>query len=1244
MILNTAFNVFFVWYISNIFPGEFGIPKPFNFMFTRSYWVPTAVEEKELPDIPPEEEKYFETPNSDWKAGIQVRNLIKMFGKNVAVAGTNMDVYEGQITVLLGHNGAGKTTTINMITGFMPPTSGTITVHGLDMRKNTDAARKSIGFCPQHDILFAKLTCKEHLIFFLKIKGKYKKELMPGIIERLNSVGLGGKINDYSSQLSGGQKRKLSLACAFSGDTQVVFLDEPSTGLDPAARQEMWAFLKTMREGRTILLTTHYMDEADVLGDRIAIMAEGRVKCCGTPMFLKRVYGAGYRLKIVKQPGCNTDAVTQQINQILPQAKFMSETNSEIDYLLPEIVTEKFPQLLKILEDDTERLQINGFGLTATSMEDVFVKVGEGVTAEDIAAAVEEEVPLAANEVHNVEKTSKMDSGTIVIDMAASDPSGFAESAKTDNNVERSSNVDLSQNNTKPLDESVVSQSQQQTDKIFKMFHVCKSGSKLGVFGQQLRGIVIKKWVLFRRNLISSLVLIALPSIILGMGIYSDKSKTETSMEPMVFSAEHLTNVITPIESNEQTNQELVKEFKKQLPSSEFPVHDTLDPNEYFLRWLKANGKEKYDKMVLGVVFEQHDFVHLYFNGRIRHAPGIAVQLMLNAEVKRVLGEEFSVQSGLRYFSSDLANEESLKTFMALNFAMALVPVVFIYSLIVERATGAKHLQTLSGVHPIAYWLGTFVIDFLVMLLLIVLTLCLLTLNPKTFIDNDRWLVLLIGFLCFGCTTFPFLYLVQNIFSSPSRGIVVLLIANVVIGVVIGLIIGMLKMMGVTLTGMYFYLDLAFGYISPSYSLSVILTTVLGVNSKIAKNFTEMMDYNNQILPEVFYKFLGQAAVSWILILFIEYKLHRFIWYNIPCLGSLICKGKSQETVAKEDDDVSNERKRVHGSKKEDLVNKDALLLIDLKKVYCGLFGSTKTAVHPVSFGVPDKECLGLLGQNGAGKTTIFKMLTGDITLSAGEAYVGGYNIKSHLKKVQSMMSYCPQFDALHDVLTGRETLYLYGRLRGVREHCLHEITEIIIDFITLRPHEDKITSAYSGGNKRKLSIGIAIIGDPHFIMLDEPTAGMDPISRRSLWKCLHMIRSMERTLVLTSHSMEECEALCTKIAILKRGRLMCLGSTQHLKNKFAQGYTVILHAKHQEDGSILPLKPSVDFLISSIPGTTVFNAQPSYYHLQVPETARLSEIFRLSLEARSTFDLQHFTVQQTSLEQVFLLLMKDEK
>lgn len=210
-------------------------------------------------------------------------------------------------------------------------------------------------------------------------------------------------------------------------------------------------------------------------------------------------------------------------------------------------------------------------------------------------------------------------------------------------------------------------------------------------------------------------------------------------------------------------------------------------------------------------------------------------------------------------------------------------------------------------------------------------------------------------------------------------------------------------------------------------------------------------------------------------------------------------------------------------------------------------------------------ECFGLLGANGAGKTTTFKMLSGDESISFGNAWIKGHSLKTNLKKVHKHIGYCPQFDALIEDLTGRETLKLFSLLRGVPNDTIPQITLFLAKEFGFVKHLDKQVKAYSGGNKRKLSTALALLGNPSVIYLDEPTSGMDPGAKRNLWNGVCRVRDSGKTIILTSHSMEECEALCTRLAIMVNGEFKCIGSTQHLKNKFSQGFVLIIKAKRVE-------------------------------------------------------------------------------
>ena len=155
-------------------------------------------------------------------------------------------------------------------------------------------------------------------------------------------------------------------------------------------------------------------------------------------------------------------------------------------------------------------------------------------------------------------------------------------------------------------------------------------------------------------------------------------------------------------------------------------------------------------------------------------------------------------------------------------------------------------------------------------------------------------------------------------------------------------------------------------------------------------------------------------------------------------------------------------------------------------------------------------------------------------------------------------MGYCPQFDGLQPNMTAREHLQFYAQVRGVPTDLIDDTVESLLSKMSLNKYADRQAGTYSGGNKRKLSVAIALIGEPAVVLLDEPSTGMDPEARRFMWDVISA-STKGRTIVLTSHSMEECEALCNRIGIMVGGRFSCLGSLQHLKNRFSEGYSIDL-------------------------------------------------------------------------------------
>lgn len=296
-------------YLEEILPGEYGISRKWYFFLTRSFWFRrkgrTEQEDADLitgtPDVPVEEAP------ANRAIGVRVRKLTKIYGEygaEAAVDNLSMNLHQGEITVLLGENGAGKTTLIMMLIGMVASTSGTVTVGDFDINKQTKDIQKMIGICPQHNVLFEDLTVGEHIILFSRLKGKTMRQAQREMERYVAGLQLEEKLNSRVSTLSGGMKRKLCTGIAFAGGSPFVLFDEPTAGLDPRARRAIWDLMQTEKKDRTIILSTHYMDEADLMGDRIAILNKGQLVCYGSPHFLKHTYPSGYRL--VRREGRRT--------------------------------------------------------------------------------------------------------------------------------------------------------------------------------------------------------------------------------------------------------------------------------------------------------------------------------------------------------------------------------------------------------------------------------------------------------------------------------------------------------------------------------------------------------------------------------------------------------------------------------------------------------------------------------------------------------------------------------------------------------------------------------------------------------------------------------------------------------------------------------------------------------------------------------------------------------------------------
>ncbi|KAJ5080784.1 intein-containing abc transporter a family member 1-related precursor [Anaeramoeba ignava] len=268
-----------------------------------------------------------------------------------------------------------NSTTINMLIGLFRPTSGDAFILGRSIITDIDAIRRQLGVCPQHDILWDELTAKEHLELFAKLKNMKSKEIKDEISQRLEEVELSDVANLRVGAFSGGMKRRLSLAIALTGSPKICLFDECTTGLDPVARRQVWNIIQKAKKDRVILLTTHSMEEADILSDRIAILAAGKLRCLGTSLHLKNKFGAGYRINIIIEEESNIQPLRTGILKQFPDFQIYNETQSTITITVQRHLNQKLPSFFRFLDDNRENFKIKDFAVSLTTLEEVFLNI-----------------------------------------------------------------------------------------------------------------------------------------------------------------------------------------------------------------------------------------------------------------------------------------------------------------------------------------------------------------------------------------------------------------------------------------------------------------------------------------------------------------------------------------------------------------------------------------------------------------------------------------------------------------------------------------------------------------------------------------------------------------------------------------------------------------------------------------------------------------------------------------------------
>eukprot|EP01094_Clydonella_sp_ATCC50884_P004693 TRINITY_DN13724_c0_g1_i1.p1 TRINITY_DN13724_c0_g1~~TRINITY_DN13724_c0_g1_i1.p1 ORF type:complete len:845 (+),score=259.83 TRINITY_DN13724_c0_g1_i1:97-2631(+) len=589
----------------------------------------------------------------------------------------------------------------------------------------------------------------------------------------------------------------------------------------------------------------------------------------------------------------------------------------------------------------------------------------------------------------------------------------------------------------------------------------------------------------------------------------------------------------------------------------------------------------------------------------------------------------------------------SLLSVFLYPFALSFLLPVFLRAIVVEKEDRLREMMKMMGLRMSIYWGVMYLFNAVLYIIVMVVTIAVSLAFQLRFITQTSIIVQLLLWATWGMSLIAVSILLSVVFQKTQSATIagyVIVIASVIVSYVLNYMIFNQSTQDLLTVSLMLYPPFAF-------YRGIYL---IGANCTILDCLTvDDLVPGNEMFTIILMLFL-EGIVYLVLALYLDQvfpgkfgvrksPLFPLYWLmskvrRTPAVGDaerapLLAPASSEFSDA-EDPDVANERERIYHNN----VPEDApIVLTDIRKVYDST--PPKVAVQSLCLSVERGECFGLLGPNGAGKTTTISILTGLYEPTSGSAQICGFDIAQNMDAIHEITSICPQFDVMWDTLTCRELLTFYARLKGVPLSEEREHVDDILYKVGLDQYSSRMARALSGGMRRRLSIGTALLGDPEIIFLDEPTTGLDPETRKHIWDCLLEVKRKNRSIVLTTHSMEEADVLSDRIGIMTKGRLRAIGSSLHLKNKYGEGYSLRINCD----------KASVDYVVRWVsemwPQAKLVERFAELLTFQIKrEHIVISEMFDQMEMNRERVGVVDWGISQTTIEDVFLKIAREEE
>jgi len=1175
---------------------------------------------------------------------VQVRNIHKYFKfkKNYVTTSDNNDgkigkiftanhninfnVYKDEIFGILGHNGAGKSTLIQIMIGMIKPDSGECFYHGLPLSQNKKTCQHHMGICLQNNILIEGFTVVDHFIIYCNVK-----EVMDDLDTWLEDIDLVEKRDCEVQYLSTGQKRKLCIGLAFLGNPKYVFLDEPTTGLDPVSRQKIWSLLLKKKKDRVIFIATHYMDEADIIADRKLILNKGTVRCLGSSMYLKNHFQMQYNLEVETN---KPRLVENIVKYYIPEAEYFNDkTKIDGHQSLPRNMISShiwklsidssplFSYLIKKLEEEKRKGDIlRNFSVSAPRLEELFVYLAK------------------ENEANNENEY---------------------------------------QNNSQPSETSIKNAIELPSNTIQKPNDVNRA----------LRILHYRLKFNYRKKLYLGIAFV-LPFIIYAIFFTHLKIKINnqnfTTFKEINLSASEMY-------PNQQWNYDVSNSTS--LSNVLSPQLFQELPSSYHLKLSNHTDMSEIGKLVTqepyyvssfsGKIFNNNNnntlyHFYIFYNDSMPYALPTTFNSLSNAILSHHLpgkNETIQVHSyPLPFF--DLEFLSNYKFYIGLIYSLGLSLMLSYcgFNIVYEKKNNLLKQLQLNGISNFSYWLSMFLSDYIWFILsgvVVILSIVIFKFEP---LNNVYILIYISIFLLIcGIPCIFYQYLFTQIFTNENVAFATYFFINIFPTFFITYTMDGLEIYDdiSNSSEMYYCLIIIFiDILLPCFNFTEAIKNLftMGVEN-IAMGIPFKLDSLFSIHNHLLIHIVG-AVFSILFYIFVLSRIMKKLYtpnYNDVYPIPKELEEKIEKEMREGDEDVYYEYERVKEDKK---VNAIPIKLVNLLKEYndigiisheefrnamkrneslygkyhlsrTGIRRIVTTAFENINLGIDPCECFGILGPNGSGKTSLLNTVSFTFNQTSGEIIFNG---KSTLERKANeiRLGYCPQENTLWNEMTLYEHIEMFLYIRGCTRSKSRSLAKQFIKYCRLTSHKNKFPTEMSGGTRRKLNILIALCCDSSHVLLDEPSAGMDPATRRYIWDVIKAtLQRNQSSIIMTTHSMEEAELLCNRIGIMVNGKLQCIGTPEHLRMKFGHTYILDVHTENVER-----------FHREIVVGLSLFGPDAQFkrndksqqrvkYEIQNTNTDDIGRVFEI-MEACRDVNVEgqklfiDYSYSQTTLEEVF--------